>query len=261
MSDTEAVGFQNRLENMAAEPEFDDVLDTAIETCLTDAAIFETALKEVREKRRETTEYNLVATLGLWGVRGAVEQASVGLELDGYERDFRDTHSGKSILYPEQLGEGPNREVQEKIEAFGKALLEESFNVLGEDAAEKAESFQAMDQSDRIATLEWLLNRIAQIRDAALKPIGQEGAGVDKEVGNAYNRIFHPARLSPKLIGKYPNVELSPTCLGLSILCASFLEKAGVPYMHAGLVRSNSYAAMDPHPTADQSRRSKPLGG
>ncbi|MCA9349187.1 hypothetical protein KC878_03540 [Candidatus Saccharibacteria bacterium] len=49
---------------------------------------------------------------------------------------------------------------------------------------------------------------------------------------------YHPIKISPKFIGKYPDNMQIPTCLGKSILVTAFFDKAGAPVMHAGVMRT-----------------------
>ncbi len=118
--------------------------------------------------------------------------------------------------------------IVKQAERFGKALIDESFAVLGEDAAEQIKSMQSSDPEEQLMAIYWLEDRIL---DLARKKCGEMESDDDE-----YH--YHPMRLSPKLTGMYPNHKLTPTCLMTSILVSSFFEKAGVPYLHAGVAVS-----------------------
>lgn len=62
------------------------------------------------------------------------------------------------------------------------------------------------------------------------------GEDANEVINGSRSDFYHPARLSPKIIGVYPDIHVMPTCLGVSILSASFFERAGAEYMHAGIM-------------------------
>jgi hypothetical protein len=120
--------------------------------------------------------------------------------------------------------------VQDHIEAIGRTMLDEAYKSLGADADAKLEEFLAAETwQERLKVCKWLLRRIKKINKIA--------PNMDKEI------FYHPIRLSPKAIGVFPEINVQPTCLGYSILLASFIEKTGVQYMHAGIAATASNEA------------------
>ncbi len=105
---------------------------------------------------------------------------------------------------------------------------------------------------ERIKVLAEVFGKEAEAFAAYFKTVDNEDITVEEVVEEVKNpelnewiraetnvpEIFHPARLSPKLIGVYPDSKLDPTCLSKSILVSSFFEKAGVPYLHAGVMQT-----------------------
>src|SRR5258708_6100145 len=89
--------------------------------------------------------------------------------------------------------------------------------------------------------IEWLHQRIVDIHNIDL-PVenvdGQEDDDDEQAAPSQTPVFYHPMRLSPKMLGKYPDMPMQPTCLSASILAASFFEKASTPYMHAGVQMS-----------------------
>ncbi len=68
-------------------------------------------------------------------------------------------------------------------------------------------------------------------------------AEVEESETDTGDGFYHPARLSPKLLGTYPDTNTKPTCLAVSVLLASFLHKVGAPTLHAGVMRTASLEA------------------
>lgn len=64
-------------------------------------------------------------------------------------------------------------------------------------------------------------------------------SAVRVEEENPY--FYHPARLSPKFMGKYPDIKTDPTCLAISILSTAFFRKAGARVLHAGVMRTATH--------------------
>ncbi len=126
-----------------------------------------------------------------------------------------------------------NPAIADRIELLGETILDEAFECLGESAIEILEAFKKCgdDEIDKKLTLSnSVLDLIETLgKRAALKFDGED----EKE-------DYPPIRLSPNLIGKLPDPNLNPTCLGQSILAASFFHKADVPMLHSGVVISRS---------------------
>ena len=312
MSENNAeLGFQLQLENIAAEPAFEEVLEVAIETCLRDASIYELALKSIQEtdSQNQSPEQLVTNQLGGWGLRAMVDYSNYSAAFYEEPDDNLPPPLMKHVIEdPETIPLRPNKLVQQKIEAFGKALIDEAFECLGPDAIQKVDEFKnAKEETTQHAILMWLYYRIADIcdnpeiqkRKAAEQNVSDLAKSIEQTVvegENWYiklgpaepidpNRVlgepiivdlridasevelledvkpedeildpvveqtaieaerdqlfYHPARLSPKFIGSYPETRVTPTCLGISLLAAAFFEKAGAPYMHAGVMETS----------------------
>ena len=160
----------------------------------------------------------------------------------------------------EQVVEGlePDRQVIEAIEALGNDILEEAFDCLGEEAQEVLEVFNDLteentqklystwlgsdaaakaakeftnlpDETSRMILVDWLQTRIKQIKKVA------EHQFQDEDYKDYH---YSATRLSPKLIGKYPDINLRPTCLSGSILALSFFHKTDLPMLHGNVSHS-----------------------
>lgn len=224
---------------------FDKLLNLAVDTCLSDRKLYESHLDALRRENAGHKISELVAGKGLWGLRNEIDLlGKTKLKDETTETDFSD-----------ELVAKPNVLAQLKIEAFGQAIIEEAFTCLGDDAAEQAEKLaNAKTEKQRYAIYNWLAGRLKAIQmafnlddDEALLGIDTspaDQAEVEPEPDTVTDEsdkyFYHPIRLSPKAIGKFPNTQVDPTCLAYSILAASFFEKAGVPYLHAGVVRTHT---------------------
>ncbi|MDO8335372.1 MAG: hypothetical protein Q7T74_01130 [Candidatus Saccharibacteria bacterium] len=126
-----------------------------------------------------------------------------------------------------------NSATARRIELLGETILEEAFECLGESAVEILEEFKKCkdDETDKKALL---CNSILYL----IEDFSEKATFAFKEEDEVED--YSPMRLSPNLIGKLPNPELNPTCLGQSILAASFFHKAGVPMLHSGVVISKT---------------------
>lgn len=112
---------------------------------------------------------------------------------------------------------------------FGDALLREAYKSLGADAEQKLIEYRnATTADEQMAVITWLDERMYAMREPA-----RAAGGEDDYL------FYHPLRLSPKVIGSYPNTMMPPTCLGFSILATSFLYSAGAPTLHAGVIRTD----------------------
>jgi hypothetical protein len=273
-------------------PLFDELLNTVIETCLTDRGAFE------RYYQQRLEELGQEAQGPIWRDRAVMELPRNGHEYpraaDGWQT-YADMAKSQDSFLPTAIPE-----VQAKIEAFGTALLDEAFVSLGTDAPGWVERYRHGGEDDRVAAMAWLEGRVKAIHtppaeDTAdeinidlsdetdewqqhetkeivdgqevttiyvsdlpafrLVPIEHEEAqrllasrvsepvtieldDLTSELSEARKHHYHPARLSPKLLGVYPETKFDPTCLGKSLLMASFLHKTGEPYLHAGVVRT-----------------------
>lgn len=203
---------------------FQRLLDLAAEVCLT---------KPLPDT--EPTEYTLNNKLangiGTLALRAALEM-HLGYESSASsEREATEEDPDLLMITFDSILRDPGRfydvadpEIIKKAEQFGKAIIEESFTVLGADAMEHVELMKSGDSSVQAEQIKWLMSRIIDIQ--------KDNPGQDKTDKSI---TYNPIRLSPKFVGTYPNMELTPTCLGASIIMSSFFEKAAVPYMHAGV--------------------------
>lgn len=146
-----------------------------------------------------------------------------------YFRRWEDSKRYKNIDMPppELLTLYPNTNLMQEIEQFGGDLLDESFLCLGNEGENLLKQFiDSEDIKTRLSVCQSLHNLIADI---------------DKKAKLEFDEYdYNPIRLSPKLIGIYPDINFSPTCLGIATLATSFFHKAGVPVLHGGVFVPNS---------------------
>ena len=238
--------FQMRIENLAAETDFGDLLDVAVETCLDRPDQFLDFVEQVDGQRADTPDAQLSRKLGLWGLRAALDIESFGF---AFYNDGADSFSMRSLITsPDLFSSDVDKTIQNKIEALGRSILDEAFDCLGPEASEKLVAFRGAETAkQQKAIIVWLVDRVADIVEQGQVIDGMMTRNDRNEPNDndsepdppPLEHFYHPARLSPKLIGKYPDVHLSPTCLGVSILVAAFFSKADVPYMHAGVMRTS----------------------
>lgn len=274
------IGQEYLAENEASIQKFEALLELAIGLFISDRSIYEHNLETIRKQFKKA---KVTDVLSLWVVRGEIEQVEV--QLDAYDISHMDDPEYEAPAYhsPADLLK-PNIDVQIKIEAFGKSVIEEAFACLGEDAAEQVAKYKAAKtEEEKLAIFEWLDKRLMEIYDIGAKNSGfdpkatfdptpqsdetsQDDPALENELveigpvyrinelgllepietqpeeafddsGRLHPKFFyHPTRLSPKLIGQYPNNNLAPTCLGISILASSFLEQTGDNYLHGGVI-------------------------
>lgn len=131
--------------------------------------------------------------------------------------------------------DNPNPMLQHEIGALGAAMLDEAFLCLGDGAQEKVDLLRSDPQGNIIEVINWLTQRIEAIEENALLDF--------KDEDQQYN--YQPYRLSPKMIGIYPEVKVNPTCLGKSILVAAFFKKVDIPMLHAGILLTSHETVME----------------
>lgn len=205
-----------RLESLHSPSAFCELFAFATEVCLNKPPIVE-AMEPSKEAR-------VVASLGVRGLRAALdfmhESAVLGEETSGVSAD-------DPIRYPEQFADPTNLAVMSRIEAFGEALLNEAYHCLGKEAEAQLEKFKtATTDDEQIDIVSWLHLHLYDM------------AGSDSNTG--YEGCYHPIRLSPKIIGRFPNHTMPPSCLGVSIIAASFLHEAGCNMLHAGVMQTRA---------------------
>lgn len=180
----------------------------------------------------------VVVRLGANGVRNAFELLSTPVHPDRHPYTDKDYEPDASQFYmgydsplrrPQVFGDGPDIKVLRQIEEFGEAMLAEAWMMLGTDAGQKIETLRsAVDDQSQMDVLLWLHDRLRALKSRQLSLTTEDVQG-----------FYHPARLSPKLCGQFPNNVFEPSCLGLSVIAASFIERAGLTHMHAGAMRTH----------------------
>lgn len=242
LSETEKL--EQRLAQSLAEKHskliFSDLLEFASDVCLSRP----TAKLESVDISHER---NVVNAIGTRGVRTALEILNPNIRLAGFQRRATKKSGDEAtddgslppmmeldtpLLYPDLFSTSLDASIQDEIREFGVSLLEESYTVLGEDVYEKiAIISQAKTADEQMEVVNWLDERL-------LKMVREEKD--EDESDEPYVRpedefSYQAYRLSPKVIGTYPNTTERPTCLGVSIIAASFFKQAGIPTLHAGV--------------------------
>lgn len=208
------------IERLTTRPAFNELLDLAWRVCLAKSPPPVEALPPATEEQR------LIMQLGARGLRDALTLK----RMSKYNQGSWGLSDDAVIRHPERFGWGQDREILQRVEAFGAALLDEAYVTLGDDVEEKIAEFQnAKTIKEKEAVINWVDRRLGAM---------SQGSSIYNDDGSVDILEYHPIRLSPKCIGVYPDVKWPPTCLGNSIIAASFFRKAGAPVMHAGVVRS-----------------------
>lgn len=283
-------------QNEAALPQFEEILDMAIAVCLRGRSSYEEHLQAVRTEKLQSTK----EPYSPWASRATMEMQYNEYEYVHLLEDYGVTYSAiRNDVFSFIPAADP--EVQSKIEAFGRALLDDAFISLGPEAPMMVESYKNGSYEDQRKIIIWLEGVISssnvELQEESaeneefiseLRAAVEEGCQrydalfVEEETGtdttirisdlpriitreippeeaarmraslensqplvvsldvvaDVSQTPFNPIRLSPKILGVYPNFEIEPTCLARSILVASFFEKTGQPYVHAGVVRT-----------------------
>ena len=145
-------------------------------------------------------------------------------------KNERALHTQTDVRAEQPIGLTVNPEITKTIEQFGADMLEEAFECLGEAGLIFLELFMSARTSsakiDVCLALEELVDKIAR------------NATHQFEDEDKYTFRYSPIRLAPKIIGVHPDNLVATTCLGKSILTASFFVKAGVPVLHGGVILS-----------------------
>lgn len=214
--------------------------DATILDRLTSPVVFEALARDVESmmlssplERTPVAEYSgeraLLAHLGAHGLRVALEINS------GAEYGFPDLHIRgplDMLCRPEEFVDQETPGVAEWAVDFGDALLKEAYTCLGKDAEQKLTEYrEATTAEEQLAIIMWLDERLRAMQE----PTKYKRGGVPDDI-----LFYHPLRLSPKVIGVYPNINIPPTCLGFSIIATSFLYSAGAPTLHAGVMRTDN---------------------
>lgn len=217
----------------ATEHRFDSLLELATETCLREP------LAPI-ERVVPTNDQRIVSMGGLHALRIALELELKQELWPNYDPvDDKELAEGKfwvqldtPLRLHDETRDPINFTIAKKVEQFGKALIDEAFDVLGPDANVQVEKMRGGDHAEQIEVIRWLANRITSMKDHVPPENGDaERDGPDEN--GAY--LYHPIRLSPKAVGVYPDMKILPTCLAVSTIVSSFFEKAGMTYMHGGV--------------------------
>lgn len=227
-------GALSRLSSKVSKVRFDELIAYATNACLKVEPDYYYPESEL------TVEQKIVDDLGVRGVKAAME-LSHGHMLHTPEKTPKDLEENAvridlmlPVTHPWLVSMPISREVLYKAERFGEGLLQEAYKVLGQDVYAKiAELKQATTPEEQIEVVEWLDARIKQMTSSKKTIDAQD----DEEETN--RKFYHPVRLSPKIIGVYPEHNLRPTCLSISIIASSFFEKAGLTTMHAAVNESS----------------------
>ncbi len=182
-------------------------------------------------------ERAIIAKLGVHGLRVALE-SSLGNE-DLVTVRSMPVQPADMMRYPESFVTEEAPGVVEWADALGEALLSEAYLCLGEDVETQIAAYrQATSAEEQYRVIEWL--------DARLKDMKEKVQRSDIDGDEMSYEFYHPIRLAPKFIDVYPHNPLSPTCLGLSIIAASFMNRASAPILHAGIMcTSQQYDATE----------------
>lgn len=180
---------------------------------------------------------DLVDALGVRGIRAALEY-TLSQEIPS-ERDSDEYLTPSTPMRaPERFSLARDKEVVEWAERFGTQLLAEAYTVLGDDTETMIAQYRAATTAEeQIAVYEWLHERLDSMVPRVDADLG-EGETLSAEAREARELMYHPARLSPKMMGIYPDIKIPPTCLGVSIIAASFLRQCDAQIVHAGVMSS-----------------------
>lgn len=210
---------------------FDELLELAQDIMLKEP------LSSVVEDVPATLNTHLVGKFGLLGLRSAYEVSTDNEFLmsiaESYptmpevEGEERLVSIDSPIRTPEKFSDGYDLGLVRRVEQFGKQIIEESYSLLGDESDKYVELFKTGIEDNAQVAIEWLTAKIKSLTKTSSSESAENGQ---------YD--YDPLRLSPKYIEALGAEKLPPTCLGVSIIASSFFEKAGVEYLHAGVMKS-----------------------
>ena len=234
-------GDERFVESLMDSVYFRELLDLAEGVCLRKSPVYE------RSGRIQNPEAKVVQALGIRGLRSALE---ISMGLDVYPQHYYDVldsseadkaRSMHPMKRPDYINGPLDRELMRRVEVFGDAIIDEAYEVLGSDADRYVALFRdAKDDDTQLEAMEWLEQRLRTL-SGSKRGVEPRTPMVDDEIEA---ELYHPVRLSPKAIGRYPNHRLPPTCLGLATVAAGFLKRAGADFMHFGVLESERLAEM-----------------
>lgn len=240
MSEYERPTFedQRRVETLFDPMRFNRLLQLAEQICLRRVPDYS------KIELPKSPESDIVAALGVRGLRAAIEMTQDVSTMVETVDDEDSMDVDKLIFHPlyqpEFYGGPQDQEMTAKVTAFGDAIIGEAYKVLGADADTQADKFrQATSKDEQIEVLLWLNNRLHKMGTSKRGlPYDENDTNTSDDEDDVDLPYYHPSRLSPKIIGSYPDYKLAPTCLSVSMIAAGFMKKAGADYMHAGVMET-----------------------
>lgn len=215
---------ERRVQSMIDHAHFNDLYDLATD-------VFLTIPPEIVDAQEPSLEQQIVAACGVRGLAVALDLKRRHQVLNEHEDAEDNTFmigTDSAVRYPQAFSAPVDLDIQQKIESLGAGLLDEAYLVLGTDVKPQIERYRtATSAEEQIAVLEWLDTRCVQMTEP------------NRDRVSPGDFAYHPSRLSPKLIGRYPHNNLTPTCLGFGIITASFLKQAGAPVLQGGVVNTH----------------------
>lgn len=235
------------VQHALAGPAFYELVACTSEACLVSPRRVDRHVAELAVSHQPSSGDRLISRLGLWGIRSALEMKSDPDAFTLFGEDHPDyVDAGFAMRAPTYFSGELDPRIQRMFEALGRSVLDEALLCLGDGVIEKVDEYQAATTlTQKREVIDWLLNRVERIRLKTRNRAGDatqdqdtNSDGTEDGAESREDYFYHPARLSPQFIGQYPDINLEPTCLGVSILIASFFEKAQAPYLHAGVAES-----------------------
>ena len=222
----------NDMEPLLTEVRFEQLLNIAKDVCFTGGSLEFKSRYTPNDRNAKVVQAG-----GVLALRAALELSSGRESWDGFSNlDEYDTDKhitlDTPLRDPSLFHDRTNPEIVAQIEMFGKQLIDESYAVLGPEADKYVQVFQSGNLQEQIKSVIWLDKRLKELT----KGVGPSNL---QEVEQ-----YYPFRLSPKVLQNFPG-EVTPTCLGVSILAASFFERAGADYLHAGVATSSREMQME----------------
>lgn len=223
----------HRLGEMVSKVHFDELLEYASAVCLYRSPDY---TKTETRPNGDTPEQQTIAWLGLRGLRSALEVSHKYILPTVEEEEVGDDEEASSkivhvsidfpLKYPDLLSDPLNMETVAQVGMFGEELLREAYRTLGNDVDKKIlELQQAATPEAQLEVIDWLdkrLQKMTRRETTSVQPVPSE-------------HFYFPIRLSPKFIGTYPEHNVPPTCLGVSIIANSFFIQSGMKTLHAGV--------------------------
>lgn len=148
------------LERVTSPHAFQQLLSLAEEVCLSRPLPPVEVLSDMDEAQQ------VVAMYGARGLRDAIEITLRG-EMTNHAPNASTLADSMTVRYPEATGYEQDSQMLAQIEAFGAALLDESYKTLGDDADEMRDKFmhaQTYEEKDEVFV--WLQTRIAKMTKA-----------------------------------------------------------------------------------------------